>query len=48
MHCHLSIIYALTPGAVRGFDTHRAVRGGPIWPPPSIGKSNYVLEQNLD
>ena len=23
----------LTPGAVRGFDTHRVVRGGPIWPP---------------
>ena len=31
------------PGAVRGFDTHRAVRGGLDAPPPDISKSTYAF-----
>ena len=41
---HLLTIKVLTPGAVRGFDTHRAVRGGGTYcPPPDISKSTYAF-----
>ena len=33
----------LTPRAVRGFDTHRAVRGGGLDAPPDISKSTYTF-----